>query len=595
MVQGYVANVSKKGCFVRLSQAVTGQVMMKDISEEFVEDPESRFPVGKLVTARVLSINQVDNMARLSFKLSSSSGSSGSGLTAAAAGISEGDTLTGVVQRITDFGVFVTLKDSGIVGLSRKAAAVTNMNKSLEEEYSVGDTVRAKVLSVSANTQKIALGLCEHYFRNDENEDENNSGSEEMDQDDDDEGEEGSDMDVDGDEEEEEEEEETPAAPVRKANKEFVFSKSVLKSRQQDSDEESGSDDEDEDEEESDEDEDVARDDDAGGMMWDDFDSGNNKNKAASESEEESEAEEQEKGKALRTRQKEAAQRAAEQLTYQREAALLDGSAAPKTVEDFDRLLIAQPNSSYLWVRLIAFHLEKADVMSARNVATRALKTINFREENEKFNVWIAWLNLEHKFGTMDSLTQVFDRAVNESKGKYIFLALADVYEKAGDFNGAEAIFQKALKRPQYKKSKKVWIAFHLMKLRSKDVKGAKEQLSRSLQSLSKHKHVEVISKYALAEFEVGSPERGRVVFEDLLNTYPKRTDLWHLYVDREVKLGNVRQARQLFERMIHSSLSARNMKTVFKKYLTFESQYGDEASQDAVKQKAREYVSNLA
>lgn len=174
-------------------------------------------------------------------------------------------------------------------------------------------------------------------------------------------------------------------------------------------------------------------------------------------------------------------------------------------------------------------------------------------------------------------------------------MALADVYEKAGDYNGAEAIYQKALKRPAYKKSKKVWSAFHLMKLRSGDVKGAKEQLSRSLQSLSKHKHVEVISKYALAEFEVGSADRARVVFEDLLRSYPKRTDLWHLYVDKEVKLGNVAQARQLFERMIHSSLSARNMKTVFKKYLTFESQYGDEASQDAVKQKAREYVSNMA
>lgn len=169
------------------------------------------------------------------------------------------------------------------------------------------------------------------------------------------------------------------------------------------------------------------------------------------------------------------------------------------------------------------------------------------------------------------------------------------MYEKAGDFAGAEAIFQKALKRPQYKKSKKVWIAFLQMKLRSRDVKGAKEQFSRSLQSLSKHKHVEVISKYALAEFEFGSPDRGRVVFEDLLNTYPKRTDLWHLYVDREVKLGNVQQARQLFERMIHSSLKASNMKTVFKKYLAFESQYGDESSQDAVKQKARDYVSNLA
>ena len=33
---------------------------------------------------------------------------------------------------------------------------------------------------------------------------------------------------------------------------------------------------------------------------------------------------------------------------------------------------------------------------------------------------------------------------------------------------------------------------------------GAKALLARSIQSLSKHKHVDVISKYASMEFEIG-------------------------------------------------------------------------------------------
>lgn len=172
---------------------------------------------------------------------------------------------------------------------------------------------------------------------------------------------------------------------------------------------------------------------------------------------------------------------------------------------------------------------------------------------------------------------------------------MATTYEQAGDIAGAEAVFQKALKRPQYKKSKKVWMAYHQFKLRTGDADAAKAQLARSMQSLSRHKHVETISRYALAEFDYGSADRGRVVFEDLLTNYPKRSDLWHLYVDKEVKLGNALQARQLFERMITSKASARNMKAVFKKYLSFEITHGTETTQEAVKQKAREYVSSIA
>jgi uncharacterized protein HemY len=69
--------------------------------------------------------------------------------------------------------------------------------------------------------------------------------------------------------------------------------------------------------------------------------------------------------------------------------------------------------------------------------------------------VWVALLNLEHKYGTMESLEDVFTRALQESKAKYICLALADTYESAGDIEGSAAVLERALKR--HKKSKKVW------------------------------------------------------------------------------------------------------------------------------------------
>ena len=91
------------------------------------------------------------------------------------------------------------------------------------------------------------------------------------------------------------------------------------------------------------------------------------------------------------------------------EESLTDPQRAPVTADDFDRMVMSSPNSSILWLQYMAFHLENAEIEKARCVAQRALKTIIFREEQEKFNVWIAWLNLEHMYGTTEGYEQLFE------------------------------------------------------------------------------------------------------------------------------------------------------------------------------------------
>ena len=43
----------------------------------------------------------------------------------------------------------------------------------------------------------------------------------------------------------------------------------------------------------------------------------------------------------------------------------------------------------------------------------------------------------------------------------------------------------------------------------------------------------QVISRAALLEFRCGSAERGRGIFEGVLRNYPKRLDLWSIYIDQ--------------------------------------------------------------
>lgn len=44
---------------------------------------------------------------------------------------------------------------------------------------------------------------------------------------------------------------------------------------------------------------------------------------------------------------------------------------------------------------------------------------------------------------------------------------------------------------------------------------------------------IETISKFAQLEYQIGNPMKGRTMFEELLSTYPKKIDLWTVYIDQ--------------------------------------------------------------
>ena len=89
---------------------------------------------------------------------------------------------------------------------------------------------------------------------------------------------------------------------------------------------------------------------------------------------------------------------------------------------DFERALLAEPNNSILWIDYMTHYTRSTDIDSARRVAERAIKSINFREEDEKYNIWVAWLNLEYQYGSMTKLEEVFKRAVQESKVNIVLM-----------------------------------------------------------------------------------------------------------------------------------------------------------------------------
>lgn len=55
---------------------------------------------------------------------------------------------------------------------------------------------------------------------------------------------------------------------------------------------------------------------------------------------------------------------------------------------------------------------------------------------------------------------------------------------------------------------------------------------------------VDVIAKFAQLEFRYGDAERGRTMFDKVLTSYPKRTDLWSVFIDLMVKHGSQKDVR---------------------------------------------------
>ncbi|EKX47262.1 hypothetical protein GUITHDRAFT_69529 [Guillardia theta CCMP2712] len=299
------------------------------------------------------------------------------------------------------------------------------------------------------------------------------------------------------------------------------------------------------------------------------------------------------KSKSREKRRKKKEKEQKEQELREKEEALLDPEKVPETAEEFERMVLSSPSSSYVWIKYMAFFLEMTEIDKAREIADRALKTISFREEQEKFNVWVARLNLENLYGTRESLMSVFEQACKLNDSKKMHMQLLGIFERGGDAQVTEQFF-KTLTR-KFRKSCKVWLRYCTFKLRGAHPEAAGRMLERALEAIPKRKHVKLIHKFATMEYKLGSAERGRTLMEGVVVSSPKRIDLWSVFVDLELKSGHVEAARQLLERAITLKLKGRQAKFLFKKMLELEKTHGDAERVAEVKRKAREWVESNA
>ncbi len=404
IIRGSVKNVSDKGLFVTLGGDVVAKVLIREASDSFLKDWKEHFQVDQIVKGRITSI--ADGRYEMSLRKSVVEGDFTPSVTIF--DLEEGQDVTGVVRKVEEFGVFIEIDGSqNLRGLCHRSEMAEKQVKDARKLYNEGDKVKARVLKIDTKQKRINLGLKPSYF-NEENSD--------MDVDDEDDAGAALDSDM-SDEDDEDDDMLDTGALVRITGTDNTSDES----------------------EDEDADQDVDMADgpsnglgglEAGGFDW----TGEALDGDGDEVAGQVDAEEPPKTKKRRE----------PQILVDKTGEL--DAHGPQTSSDYERLLLGQPDSSQLWIAYMALQMQTSELSKAREVAERAIKTINIREETEKLNVWIAYLNLEVAYGTEETVEDVFKRACSYNDEQEVHERLTSIYIQSNNYKvGPHAQFTRNL------------------------------------------------------------------------------------------------------------------------------------------------------
>lgn len=420
IIRGFVKNVTDAGLFVNIGTNITAFVKVSDLSDHFLKDWKSHFEIDRLVKGRITAAGPQGNQIQMSLKQSHVDKDYQPPLTFADMAV--GKVITGKVRKVADFGVFIVVDGSvNISGLCHRSELADHRAPNPAKLYNEGDAVQAKVLKIDQSKKQISFGLKASYFDSNSvsriplDAESNDSEDLENDSDDDSDIEEG----MHGVRLEEPVNAQTTGEEIEGP--------------------ETGSEMEDADSQSSDGDGENPDLDDGGvsvvaarnksskpavaglatsGFDWTGGMAGQSDEDMGSESD----------GEPTEARKK---RRRKAEIKIDKTGDL--DANGPQSIADFERLLMGQPNSSVLWLSYMAFQLQLSEISKAREIAERAIRMINIREETEKMNVWIALLNLENTYGTEESLEEVFKRACQYNDSLEMHERLLSIHIQSGN------------------------------------------------------------------------------------------------------------------------------------------------------------------
>jgi len=154
IVKGKIRNMTSYGAFLELEEGIDGLIHVSDMSwTKKIAHPSQLFKRGDKIEASILAIDADNKKISLGTKQLSSNP-----WDEVSSRYTPGEIVEGKVTKITGFGVFVEL-DSGIEGLVHISQVSDKPFENIKEVISEGDTVKAQIIKLDKDEQRIALSI----------------------------------------------------------------------------------------------------------------------------------------------------------------------------------------------------------------------------------------------------------------------------------------------------------------------------------------------------------------------------------------------------------------------------------------------------
>ena len=159
-IEGKVKSLTDFGAFVGLDEGIDGLIHISDMSwTKHIKHPSELFKKGQKVEAMVLRIDKEKERLSLGYKQLERDPWD----EAIPSRYHVGDSVTGQISKIADFGIFVEL-DGEVEGLIHISETGVEPNAKLEDKFKLQDGVTAKIIKVDQDERKIALSLRDHQL-----------------------------------------------------------------------------------------------------------------------------------------------------------------------------------------------------------------------------------------------------------------------------------------------------------------------------------------------------------------------------------------------------------------------------------------------
>ncbi|CAL8078475.1 unnamed protein product [Orchesella dallaii] len=233
-------------------------------------------------------------------------------------------------------------------------------------------------------------------------------------------------------------------------------------------------------------------------------------------------------------------------------------------------------------------HLDKA-----RRVAKQALDTIDYRKVKGKREVWGSLLQLEMKYGTEETVKKTYAEALEQNDEFEWMKLAAKVYDLQHRSKDVERIYRKMTKK--FPLEPEAWIRlgkFHFFK---QNFGVGREVLPQALKNVPAVQQLLVITNFALLEMHHGDQSKGEQMLDRVLEQHPQRSDLWLVYANALIKVGEYDKSRTVFQRSLENNWP-RKVKLLLHRYRELENDHGNESTRvefyhyvDALKEKIKD------